>query len=240
MKTAATALTIALLATATMTAAPAHAGSDTVTICHSTGAGKYVVQSPSKSGDVAGHAGHQDGADIIPAFNWVDKGVRYYFDGQNLDKLDLLANGCKAPATPGTVTVNAPTYTPATCMDPTMPYGRVTIPENLGDGIASTTPPVLSADGKTWTVTYTLNTDTEDHTYAWPNNQTGVHTFKVVPITEDPLWVIDSKTGEGKCELSDTGAGGIGNVTIAGGLIGLGLLAVAGSAWNNRRNQEAA
>lgn len=235
---ASAALALTITAAALAAATPAHAGADNVTICHATGAGKYVQLTVDKAGVVNGHAGptHQAGADIIPAFNWIEDRTRHYFDGQNTDKLDLLAKGCKADAVPGTVTPAAPTYAPATCQNPDAPWGAVTIPEQLGDGIAATTPPVLNEQAGTWTVTYTLNADTEDTIYTWPKDQTGVYTFPAVHISADPLWVVDSKTGAGQCELSDTGADGISNTAlmIGGGAIGLGLMFTAASKIRRR------
>lgn len=212
-----------LAATTVSLATPALASSDKVDICHATGSGKYVSQSVAKSATAGGHAGHQDGADIIPAFSWVDKGVRYYFDGQNLDKASLLTTGCKVPATPVTAKPTPPTYVPATCSDPSNPYGRVIVPGqlNLGDGVDSAGRPGLN-DAKTqWSVGYALKANTEDTTYSWPAGFNGTYTFTVVPITADPMYVVDSKTGVGACEMPDTGAGSwmLPAAAIGGGLM---------------------
>jgi LPXTG-motif cell wall-anchored protein len=201
---------------------PAQASTDTVTICHATGSGKYVTATIDKDGTANGHAGHQDGQDIIPAYSWVEDKTRLYFDGQNLDLVDLIGKGCKSPATPGTVTINPPVYVPASCSRPLLPYGEVVIPADKGEGIASATTPALNAANTVWSTAYTLNANTEDRTYAWPANETGQFSFTVVPITADPMWVTDSKTGAGQCEMPDTGAKDF----ILPGALGLGALAV--------------
>jgi LPXTG-motif cell wall-anchored protein len=210
---------------------PAQASTDKVTICHATGGGKYVTATITKDGTANGHAGHQDGQDIIPAYSWVSNGTRYYFDGQNLDLVDLIGKDCKGPATPGTVTINAPVYVPASCSRPSLPYGEVVIPADKGEGIASETTPALNEANTVWSTAYTLKPDTEDHTYAWPANQTGQFSFTVVPITADPMWVTDSKTGLGQCEMPDTGASNF----ILPGALGLAALTV-GVLMVRRRN----
>lgn len=214
-------------------AAPASAGSDKVTICHATSAanGHYNLIEVAKDATAGGHAGHQDGGDIIPAYSWVEKGTRYYFDGQNLDKAGILANGCKLPATPGTVTVNAPTYVPASCARPDLPYGQVTIPADKGQGIASATAPVLNPAKTLWSTAYALTPDTESTTYAFPAGVTGVFDFTVVPLTADPMYVVDSKTGQGGCEMPETGAK---DWMIPAGLTGAGLI-LAGAVLARRR-----
>lgn len=217
-KLATAALTVGLLGAALVSAAPASAGTATVDICHATGNGKYVSQSPAKSADVAGHAGHQNGADIIPAFSWVEKGVRHYFKGQNLDKLQLLANGCKAPAAPVTAGPIAPVYVPASCSRPALPYGEVVVPTDKGSGVDSATVPALNTANTVHSVAYSLKADTEDIVYSWPTGQDGSYKFDVVPITADPYWVIDSETGVGQCELPDTGAEAL-PIALAGTLL---------------------
>jgi LPXTG-motif cell wall-anchored protein len=204
------ALALGILATGTLAGiAPATAGTDKVTLCHATGNGKYIPITISKDGTANGHAGtqHQDGADIIPAYSWVEGGTRHYFDGQNLEKgADILAAGCQVPAQPVTAAPAPPIYTPATCAVPSLPYGRVTVPADLGDGVASSTAPELNADSTVWSVAYTLKPSTEDVVYSWPAGTTGAYTFDVVPITADPNYVVDSRTGVGACELPETGA----------------------------------
>lgn len=219
-------------------ATPAQAGNidHKIEICHANEGSKgytnptvdYDSIVNLKDGTVVknGHAVHQDGRDIIPAFNWIDNGVRYYFDGQNLDKADLLANGCVEPAVPGVVTPVPPTYTPATCLDPKAkdnPFGTVNVPAELGEGIKSASTPTLNADNTVWNVTYTLKDSNEEFTYAWPANETGVYNFTVVPLSADKNWVVDSKTGVGSCELPDTGAAQ--DILLYGG-IGAGVLLI--------------
>lgn len=228
-KLTATLGTAALLAGATLaTAAPATAGTDKVTICHATGKdGKYVEQTISKDGTANGHAGtsHQDGRDIIPAYSWIDNGTRYYFDGQNLEQgRHLLTNGCESPAAPFQAAPNAPTYVPATCAAPSLPYGRVVVPKDLGAGVASATEPTLNADKASWSLSYSLEDNTEDIIYTWLAGTTGAYNFQVVPLTADPNYVVDSRTGVGACELPETGAEGW---MIAGGA-GLAVLAAGG------------
>lgn len=235
-----------------MSVAPAQAGNvdHKIEICHANEGKKgytnptvdysSIVNLTDGTVDPKGHAVHQDGRDIIPAFSWINDGVRYYFEGQNLDKAALLTNGCVEPATPGVVTPVPPTYTPATCLDPKAtehPYGTVTVPTELGEGVKSASEPTLNADKTVWNVTYTLKDSNEEFTYAWPANETGVYNLTVVPLSADKNWVTDSKTGVGSCELPDTGAqqsvllyGGIG-----GGIILLGGLVMATNKLVRRR-----
>jgi LPXTG-motif cell wall-anchored protein len=214
-------------------AAPALASSDKVDICHANGSGKFVPLSVAKDSTAGGHIGHQDGADIIPTYSWVDKGVRYYFDGQNLDKAALLTTGCKAPATGVVASPVAPTYVPATCSDPSLPYGRVIVPGqlNLGEGVAEASRAGLSEDHTTWSVGYALKAATEDTVYSWPAGFNGTYTFTVVPLTADPMYVVDSKTGVGSCEMPDTGAG---SWMLPAAGVGFGLM-VAGFLMTRRR-----
>lgn len=214
-------------------ASPALASSDKVDICHATGSGKYVSQSVAKDGTAGGHIGHQDGADIIPAYSWVDKGVRYYFDGQNLDKAALLTTGCKAPATALTAAPVAPVYVPATCADPSLPYGRVIVPGQLGlgDGVAEASRAGLNDTHTQWSVGYALKAATEDTVYSWPAGFNGTYTFDVVPLSADPMYVLDSKTGAGSCEMPDTGAQ---SWMLPAAGVGFGLM-VAGFLMTRRR-----
>ena len=77
---------------------PAFAQPDTVEICHATGSSSnpYVVQHPSKSGDVSGHDGH--GGDIIPPFTF--NGGSYPGKNWNTTGRAIYDNGCKMPAPP--------------------------------------------------------------------------------------------------------------------------------------------
>ncbi|QED11572.1 membrane protein [Arthrobacter phage Qui] len=202
-------VTLALISLSFVLVTPAaNAGSNTIGICHATGNGKYIYTEAAKNGTVAGHAGlsHQNGGDIIPAFTWIEDKIRYYFDGQNLDKASLLQNGCKAPADNVIASPIVPVYVPASCTRPELPYGEVVIPEDKGAGVASATTPALNTNNTVWTTSYTLVEPTEDEVYSWPANFNSTFKFNVVPLTEDPLWVVDSKTGEGNCVLPEMGA----------------------------------
>lgn len=223
-------------------AAPAVAGSDKVDICHATSAanGKYTLISVDKDSinNPNGHGLHE--RDIIPAFSWVDKDrVRQYFDGLNTDKLDLLATGCADPVTPPTPTdaqINPPVYLPASCARPELPYGQVVVPVADGEGIVGHTPPALNAANTQWSTQYTLATDTAEIDWSWPAGQTGLFTFDVVPLTADPNYVIDSKTGVGQCELPETGAL-MDALPWGAGAVGVGLLAFAASKLRRRTAQ---
>ena len=76
----------------------AHATPDKATICHATGSesNPFVQISPSASGVFNGHlgAGHQNGEDIIPPFEY--KGQTY---SQNWDAVGqaIFNNGCEVP-----------------------------------------------------------------------------------------------------------------------------------------------
>jgi LPXTG-motif cell wall-anchored protein len=200
---------MALVALSFVLVAPAaNASSDKIGICHATGSGKFVSQEISKDGTANGHAGdsHQDGRDIIPAYSWVENKVRYYFDGQNLDKADLLLNGCISPVETVSANPLPPTYVPATCARPNLPYGEVIVPVDKGEGVAGSSDPSLNADNTVWSVSYALTQPTDEKVYTWPAGFDGSFSFKVVPITEDPFWETDSRTGEASCKLPDTGA----------------------------------
>lgn len=84
---------------------------ETVTICHATSsnANPYVVNHPSKDGDVGGHDGHNgpiwfdgitvDWGDIIPPF---DYGSHSHYPGKNWTDQGqaIFNNGCKIPPPP--------------------------------------------------------------------------------------------------------------------------------------------
>lgn len=228
------ALTIGILAASITTAAPAVADTAKVGICHATSAsnGHYNLIEVAKDATANGHADHQDGRDIIPAYSWVDKGVRYYFDGQNLDKLDILADGCKLPADLVVAAPSKPVYVPASCSRPEEPFGRVVIPNDLGAGVAGASS-ALSPDNGTFSVAYALTEPTDAAVYSWPAGVTGTWEFVAVPLTADPLYVTDSRTGAGQCELSATGAGEL-PLMLAGGVLLGGLALVVGSKIRRR------
>jgi hypothetical protein len=114
--------TMSLVATGSL--ASAQSSEDKVTICHATDSdtNPYVVNTPDKTGDVSGHAGHTgpvwnptlkaqqiQWGDIIPPFtfsggsfpglNWTAEGMAIY------------NNGCQ-PVTPTTTTTTAAAATP--------------------------------------------------------------------------------------------------------------------------------
>lgn len=213
----------ALIAAPLALAAPAQAGTDKVTICHATSAanGKYNLIEVDKNATAGGHADHQNAADIIPAYSWITDRTRNYFAGQNLDKLDILANDCKAPAEQLPAKPNAPVYVPASCARPNLPYGEVVIPKDLGEGVAGAST-AFSPDSPTWSVTYALAAPTDDKVYTWPAGVTGNYSGAIVPITADPFFITDAKTGEGHCELPETGAKDL-LLPALGGVIVLGL-----------------
>jgi LPXTG-motif cell wall-anchored protein len=186
----------------------ANASTDRIGICHATGTDKYVLQEISKDGTANGHAGekHQDGRDIIPAFSWVDNKVRYYFEGQNLDKIDILNNGCVSPVETVVASPIPPKYVPASCARPNLPYGEVVVPADKGTGVAGASDPRLNADNTVWSVSYAPTQPSETKTTVWPEGFDGSYHFNVVPLTADPNYVVDSKTGVGQCELPETGA----------------------------------
>lgn len=84
-------------------------------ICHATGnPGKWVVNSPARSGIVSGHAGshHQNGRDIIPDFTYTVSGTSKFFPGQNWNDAGkaIYANNCATPDVPDP-TYSTPTVT---------------------------------------------------------------------------------------------------------------------------------
>ncbi len=86
-----------------------------VTICHATGSSSnpYVRISPSASGVVHGHLGHQDGRDIVPSFTWKGK---TYSENWDANGMAIYNAGCTAPvtaATPATPAQPAASGTPA-------------------------------------------------------------------------------------------------------------------------------
>lgn len=183
-----------------------------------------------KTGEPSGHG--LDEQDVIPSFNWVHDGVRRYFDGKNLEtKGYILQTGCKEDAVPFAVTPNLPTYTPPNCVLTDWknnPYGTVTIPENLGDGVDKVSfGPSLNTDADPYfTVHYALKANNEDYVYSWADGQTGKFDLPATHISSDPLWVVDSKTNVGSCETANTGAGPALTTIgyIGGGIAALGIL----------------
>ncbi|UDL16845.1 membrane protein [Arthrobacter phage Atuin] len=223
-------------------AAPAQAGEvdAKVDICHANNGSKGFTANnvnissivDLKTGKPEGHG--LDERDVIPSFSWVQDKVRHYYDGKNLASLGyILGTGCKENAVGVSVTPNLPTYTPPSCVLTDWkknPYGTVNIPENLGEGVEKVTfGPSLNTDVKdapTWTVHYGLKPNDEDFVYSWAEGENGKFTINATHISSDPLWVVDSKTGEGSCETANTGASPAltTGLWIGGGLAILGLL----------------
>ena len=187
----------------------ANAGTDKIGICHATGNGKYVPIEVAKSAALEGHnaASHQM-VDIIPAFSFINEKIRYYFEGQNLDKAAYLNNGCVSPVETVTASPIAPVYVPASCARPNLPYGEVVVPADRGTGVSGVSDPRLNTDNTAWSVSYALATNTDTKSHVWPTGFDGSYNFTVVPLTDDPLFITDSKTGKGECTLPETGAGG--------------------------------
>ena len=74
--------------------------SDKVTICHSTGNGGWEQIEPNVNGVLNGHDGHPN--DIIPPFDYEDKGKTQHYPGKNWDATGqgIFANGCSKPQPP--------------------------------------------------------------------------------------------------------------------------------------------
>lgn len=76
-----------------------------IDVCHATGAeGHWVMVPANANGAVSGHAGwdHQDGRDIIPPFDYTNKGKPAHFAGQNWDAEGqaIYRNNCEKPPPP--------------------------------------------------------------------------------------------------------------------------------------------
>lgn len=122
---------------------------DTIDICHATGSNSnpYIVNSPSKDGDVSGHADHtgpiwfdgiqEEWGDIIPPFtfpegsfpglNWTEEGQAIYENDCNIPEAEA-PTPTPTPTPPPAVTpappaggVGGATGTPAGAADPTLP-----------------------------------------------------------------------------------------------------------------------
>ncbi len=143
----------------------------TIDICHSTGShnNPYIVNSPSRSGDVSGHDGHNgpiwfpgisvEWGDIIPPFDYIGGS----YPGQNWDAYGQLfyQNGCNKPATDISVTKSdSPdpvnnggvlTYTLSIQNNTVVPAEDVVVNDTLPAGFAvtSVTPSVGSCSDQT-------------------------------------------------------------------------------------------
>lgn len=229
-------------------AGPASANTGNIGYCQATASktNPYTFITPSIDSLLDNDGNLKQGGinanDIVPAFSYINKAsVRKYFDGQNTTKETLTAADC--PGGPELVTAepNDPTYVPPTCATPSLPYGKVNVPTDLGVGVASASVPVLNEANKQFSLFYTLAADTKTEYFQWADvsGETKNYTLNAKHISEvnDPLYIVDEKTGIGQCELSNTGFMGLDTkLTIIGGLIGLGILVIIGNTVIRRRN----
>lgn len=239
-------MTVSFFGLMLVVAPAANAGTEKVGICHANEGKKgFVYIEVAKDGSVNGHAGagHQAGADIIPSFSWIEKvngvNTRMYFAGQNTTKTEAEFSAADCGDVEEefiTVEMPAPTYEPGKCGNPAFEDGKLTIPPAV-EGVTVTD---VKANG-IWSVMYAL-----DEGYVWKTPMPGsdefearVWEFEVKHISADDLWVVDSKTGVGGCEMPRTG-GGISNTALilGGGAIGAGMLALAGAMMMNRKRAE--
>ena len=148
-----------------LAAAPAAAvgiGNDNhtaVTICHATASGSnpYVVITVDDDSIVTkltspnNHQFHQDGRDIIPAFDYFDEaGNPAHFDGQNLGTFDeglpsgewLLENGCSTDGVPApTLTIAKSAFVTGTAT----PVGSLQVGDEFDYSITVTNTGVIAA-----------------------------------------------------------------------------------------------
>jgi hypothetical protein len=229
--------------------APASANTGSIGYCQATASDRnpynFITASIDSLLDNEGNLkqGGINANDVVPKFSYITKAnVRKYFEGQNTTKSTLTAADC--PGGPELVIAKPekPSYVPPTCSTYlTYPYGQVTFPADLGTGVASHSEAVLSDTKKVLSTYYTLKADTMTEFYQWDDvmGETKTYAFNTQTIADvnDPLYIVDSKTGIGTCELSNTGFMGLDTkVTIVGGLIGLGILFLIGNAVVRRRN----
>ena len=203
-------------ALAVTTAAPASANTGNIGYCQATASERnpfnYITASIDSLLDNNGELkqGGINANDIVPAFSYITKDrVRKYFSGQNTTATSVSAADC--PGGPELVQAqpNDPSYIPPTCLNPEYPWGRVSVPSDLGLGVASASEPVLNETAKNFSLFYTLKPDTRTEYFQWPDmsGETKNYILNATHISSDPLWVVDERTGEGQCELSATGAG---------------------------------
>lgn len=151
------ALAVATTATATH---PNNSGAH-VTICHATGSesNPYVQISPDAEGVISGHvgAGHQNGEDIIPPFDYYADGVLTHFAGQNWDVSHeaIYFNGCELVGSTTTTTETQPP--PTQTVTVTTPGPTTTVPTPGPSSTVTVTTPgpttTVTTPGKTRTVT---------------------------------------------------------------------------------------
>ena len=146
-----------------------------ISICHATGnPGHWVTLAANANGTVSGHAGHQDGRDIIQPFSYMHDGVTSSFPGQNWDAEGqaIFANGCADPYTPGPSPYD-PTLvlTPPECPGPDAPFPTsFAVVVTLLPGAS---PHFLRVTAGTWSSgTITV---AESGTYMLPMNGPGVY-----------------------------------------------------------------
>jgi hypothetical protein len=203
-------------ALAVTTAAPASANTGNIGYCQATASDRnpynYITTSIDALLDNNGELkqGGINANDIVPAFSYITKDkVRKYFDGNPKGQTIVTAADC--PGGPELVLAkpNDPSYIPPSCSNPEHPWGRVSVPADLGLGVASASEPVLNESSKHFSLFYTLKPDTKTEYFQWAdtNGETKNFILNATHISSDPLYITDSVTGEGRCELSATGAG---------------------------------
>lgn len=231
------------------TIVPASANTGVVEYCQATASDRnpfnYISVSLDSLLDTDGNF-KQDGVnanDIVPAFSYINKdSVRKYFDGQNTTKDVLTAADC--PGGPAMVIAepNEPIYTLPSCDNPSQPYGSYKAPSELGLGVASASAPAFNEANKQFSIFYTLAGDTKKEYYQWADvmGETKNYIQNATHISDvnDPMYIVDEKTGVGACELSNTGLFGLSDEAtyLGAGLLALGLLFVIGNAVVRRNN----
>lgn len=201
---------------AVTTAAPASANTGNIGYCQATASERnpfnYITASIDSLLDSNGELkqGGINANDIVPAFSYITKdNVRKYFNGNPVGQATVTAADC--PGGPELVLAEPsdPAYIPPSCLNPEYPWGRVSVPDDLGLGVALASEPVLNETAKTFSLFYTLKPDTKTEYFQWPDTsgETKNYILNATHISSDPLWVVDEKTGVGQCELSATGAG---------------------------------
>lgn len=220
-----------LFSFAFLTAIPAHAGAEEVTVCHATGSEEnpYVkLEVPLEAFISPGNSEHGHGShegDIYPGFQYVKKsGEIVDVPSRNWD-VDVIpgmtgkylfeVEGCEVPVEteepePELVVVSPvpPTYTPGTCLNPN---GTVNIPEQPEGVIIPEGLPKLNENGE-W------------YGYLFADTAKG---FKFADNTDQFYYSFPVQTPTEDCTLPEMGAGDI--LMYAGGallLLGLGAGAV--------------
>lgn len=221
-KTIITFLTLCLVAFGLFAGtAPATAGEPkTIAICHATGSEQnpYTNQVVSKTAIVrnGGHGAHA--GDIIPSFEYTEKGQTKTYPGKNLNLGTSPANGCLVPVAP-----LPPTYQPGTCL---LPDG---IAREAAQPVGVMVESPMALKSGVWSVTYAPVPG-----YTFGTNPKSFSTPVVPPGPNDPNW--DAEAGE--CSIANTGADAVGTLAIIGGVIAVvGLLLFFVS--RKRRDSEA-